>query len=66
MNGEAAPDVVLEFLSCKCARMCKLPTCVCMANGMPCTDTCKLTVCDNMKEEDDDDTLDSSDEDNDG
>jgi hypothetical protein len=61
MNGEPAPDVVLEFLSCKCPRVCKLPTCLCMSNGMMCTDTCKLSICDNMPEEEND-TFDSSDD----
>ena len=65
MNGEPAPDVVLEFLSCNCPRVCKLPNCECMANGMFCTDSCKVSTCQNMKDDDDDDdtTLDSSDDD---
>lgn len=37
-----APDVVLELLACKCVRSCKLPNCTCLANGLACTDMCKL------------------------
>ena len=25
-----------------------VPTCICMKNGLKCTDMCKLTTCDNM------------------
>ena len=54
MNGETAPAAVLQFLSCKCPRVCKLPDCVCMANGMVSTGTCRLytCTCGNMKDED--------------
>ena len=41
--------------------MYKLPSCVCLANGMPCTDMCTLALCDNRKE--DDTSFDSSDDD---
>ena len=61
MNGDPAPDAVLEFLACKCKKACKLPSCVCLANGMPCTDMCTLALCDNRKE--DDTSFDSSDDD---
>ena len=52
MTGSPAPDVVIEFLSCKCSRVCKLPTCTCLANGLKCTVTCKLQECNNWQEED--------------
>lgn len=52
MNGEPSPDVVLEFLSCNCPRVCKLPDCECMADVMSCTDLCKVSTCENMKDDD--------------
>ncbi len=51
MTGEPAPDTVLEFLSCKCKKSCKLPRCQCMVNGLPCTQACTLQDCDNMKDD---------------
>lgn len=39
-NVPAAPDAVLQFLSCKCNRACKMPTCTCLANGLRCTQLC--------------------------
>ena len=51
MCGEPAPAVLLEFLSCSCARSCKLPTCTCLANGLKCTDMCRLRDCNNRAEE---------------
>ena len=51
MSGEPAPAVLLEFLSCSCARSCKLPTCTCLANGLKCTDMCRLRDCNNRAEE---------------
>ena len=41
MRGSPAPDAVLQLLSCKCARSCKLPECTCLVNGFKCTDMCK-------------------------
>ena len=35
-TGSPAPDVITEFLSCKCTSVCKLPYCHCLANGMKC------------------------------
>lgn len=48
MSGTPAPVCVLEFLSCKCKRVCQLPTCTCMQNGLKCTDACVLEDCANM------------------
>jgi len=69
MKGPPAPDVVLEFMSCKCSRVCSHPDCQCMANGLKCTEMCKLQTCDNMKsdseftmEQDSSDEDDASDE----
>ena len=53
MTGSPAPDVVLEFLSCKCKHVCRLPDCQCMVNGLKCTDACRLQSCDNMKDDED-------------
>ena len=53
MSGEPAPAVLLEFLSCSCGRSCKLPTCTCLANGLKCTDMCRLRDCNNRAEDED-------------
>ena len=50
MTGSPAPDVITEFLSCKCSSVCKLPNCQCLANGLKCTITCKLQDCSNWQE----------------
>ena len=47
MSGEPAPQAVLELLSCHCSRICKLPTCTCLTNGLNCTDLCRLQDCTN-------------------
>lgn len=52
MTGSPAPQVILEFISCKCAKICQLPKCQCLASGLPCTEECKLQTCTNMKESD--------------
>ena len=54
MLGAPAHDVIMEFLSCKCKRVCSLPLCTCMSNGLKCTDACFLQECDNMTDEDQD------------
>ena len=41
MSGEPAPKTVLELLSCQCNRLCQLPNCTCLANGLKCTTLCK-------------------------
>lgn len=51
MEGKPAPEAVLELLACKCARSCKLLQCVCLSNGLKCTDLCKLKDCDNQPRE---------------
>ena len=51
MNGEPAPKAVLELLSCQCKRVCQLPNCICLANGLHCTDMCRLRECTNQPEE---------------
>lgn len=51
MRGPPAPDAVLQLLSCKCVRSCKLPVCTCLSNGLKCTDMCKLQTCSNQASE---------------
>lgn len=48
MRGSPAPDAVLQLLSCKCVRLCKLPECTCFNNGLKCTNLCKLQTCANQ------------------
>ena len=52
MDGLPAPQAVLDLLACDCRRVCKLPNCECLANGLKCTDMCRLVTCDNQKVED--------------
>ena len=73
MDGKPAPDAVLELLACRCTRSCKLPSCVCLATGLKCTDICTLKECQNQvgdeeidlynSEDDTDDSDDTDDED---
>lgn len=48
MDGLPAPQAVLDLLACKCSKICELPKCICMANGMNCTDMCRLLDCSNQ------------------
>ena len=50
-SGDPAPAAELELLSFSCTRSCQLPTCSCLANGLKCTDVCKLLDCDNRGED---------------
>lgn len=34
MCSPPAPDVVLELLTCKCVRSCKMPNCTRLSNGL--------------------------------
>lgn len=52
MSGQPAPQAILDMLSCNCAKKCALPRCVCMANGLKCTDMCRLRNCDNQADDD--------------
>jgi len=47
-----------ELLFCKCVRACKLPDCTCLANGLKCTDLCKLKTCENQKLDEEEPALD--------
>ena len=51
MGGSPAPEAVLDLLSCKCTRSCKAPSCVCISNGLKCTDMCRLRNCENQRQE---------------
>ena len=51
MCGEPAPAALFEFLSCSCARSCNLPSCMCLTNGLKCTNMCWLCDCNNFAEE---------------
>ena len=56
---------VLELLACKCTQSCKLSNCVCLSNGLKCTDICTLKDCDNQAVEDVDISDDGDDEEDD-
>ena len=58
-------DAVLELLACCCTRPCKLPNCVCLANGLKCTDIYTLKECQNQVEDDEEIVLYNSDDDTD-
>ena len=45
-----APDEILELLSCKCRKKCVTEKCVCVDNGLKCTDACSLDDCENMEQ----------------
>ena len=46
-----APDAVLEFVTCRCVKtMCKTAKCNCSAVGLPCTNACSCSQCDNKAE----------------
>ena len=67
MSRQPAPQALLDLLACNCSRICKLPNCVCIINGLKCRDMCKLAACDNqplsvVPEEDSLDEDDPSDE----
>ena len=51
MHGSPAPDAVLQLFSCKCLRVCKLPQCTCLINGLKSTEMCKLQTCNNQADE---------------
>ena len=67
MTGAPAPQVIMEFLSCKCLRKCQLPECECMSNDLKCVEKYRLHDCANTKDVEDDDDDDSrlNDEDSD-
>ena len=48
MSNPPAPDTGLELLSYSCFCACVNRTCVCIMNGLQCTDLCRLITCENM------------------
>ena len=48
MDVKPAPEAILELLACNCSRKCVSPNCVCVANGLRCTDMCRLAQCENQ------------------
>ena len=63
MSGQPAPQALLDLLAWTCSSSCKLPSCVCIANGLICTKMCKLAACDNqpLSVEPDDDSINEDD-----
>ena len=57
MTGQPVHQVILDLLACNCTRKCELPRCVCMANGLKCTEMCRLQDCDNYDLADDEDCI---------
>ena len=53
MHVQPAPDAVLELLACSSPKECTMEDCVCLKNGLKCTDMCKLKTCDNHPPSDD-------------
>jgi hypothetical protein len=53
MDGLPAPQALLDLLSCKCSKSCKLPKCICLVNGLKCTEMCSLSNCSNQETKDD-------------
>ena len=49
MQGLPALDAVLELMSCSCILVCKGPQCKCIANGLHCTEMCRLTSSSNIQ-----------------
>ena len=60
MEGQPAPEAVLDLLACNCTKKCSFPLCMCLTNGLRCTDMCKLTECEKQAT-----CVESSDEDED-
>ena len=54
MTGQPAPQASLDLLACNCAKKSELPRCVCMTNGLKCTEMCRLQECDNQADHADD------------
>ena len=65
MSVNPAPNAVLEFLSCNCSRSCESNRCSCVANGLKCTDMCRLRDCTNQETIEVDEVLAGSDDEGD-
>ena len=55
MIGQPVPQDILDLLACNCAKKCELPRCICMTNGLKCTEVCRLQDCDSQSDNTDDD-----------
>ena len=44
MEGQPAPEPIIDLMAYICPKKCTLPKCACMANGFKCTDMCKLVT----------------------
>ena len=70
MDIKAAPQAILELIACNCTKKCVAPKCVCVTNGLRCTDMYRLAECENqlqgsvqeIKSVDDDDGVGSDEE----
>lgn len=51
MDGQPAPEAVLDLLACNCKKKCTMPKCTCIANKLKCTDMCRLQDCGNQPQE---------------
>ena len=50
MSGLPAPQSVLELIAGKCRKSYKEPSCLCIMNGMKCSDMCSLKNCENQSD----------------
>ncbi|XP_028417356.1 uncharacterized protein LOC114541753 [Dendronephthya gigantea] len=57
----AAPDSILEFVSCKCKKGCENRRCSCVKASLRCSDLCSCTECRNKSTNGDDVESDSDD-----
>jgi len=64
MDCSPAPDSVLEFLSCSCAKQCMASSCICIQNLHKCTDMCRIQICSNYEQSNDIEISTESDSDN--
>lgn len=57
MDGQPAPESVLDLLACTCSRSCQPNKCECIKSGIKCTEMCKLAHCENQAQNVDDDLV---------
>ena len=53
MTSQPAPWAILDMLAGNCTKRCTQTRCVCMVNGLKCTDMSKLKDSDNQADDDD-------------
>lgn len=46
------PEAILELLACTCPKTCTITHCICLQNGLKCTDMCRVKDCDNQPVDD--------------